>query len=84
MVECDDGGIVVAMKPGTRRCIMLRQCCVCKKIHVDGKWVQPTPEQIDHDNITHGYCEECYKDFMRTVAEYTSAVREKTALTAVA
>ena len=51
---------------------MIRQCCVCKRIFVDGEWVHPSSDPLDYEDVTHGYCELCYEDFMQTVAEYVS------------
>lgn len=52
---------------------MIRQCCVCKRVHDDGRWVAPEPEVLDTEEITHGYCDECSKDFLKSVAEYIAA-----------
>ena len=62
---------------------MIRQCCVCKKIYEDGRWVHPRPEILgETTDITHGYCEECYKDFSRSVAEYLASIRNTAVMAA--
>lgn len=65
----------------TRRCVMIRQCCVCKKVYEGGQWVVPRPEHLEEEDITHGYCEACYEDFMRAVAEYVETMNQPIALT---
>lgn len=68
----------------TRRSVMIRQCCVCKRIYEGGQWVMPRPEHLAEEDITHGYCEECYEDFMKAVAEYVATMHaEIPATTAV-
>jgi hypothetical protein len=39
---------------------MIRQCCQCKKIEVGGHWVYPRFNQLEGQDISHGYCEECF------------------------
>lgn len=59
---------------------MTRQCCVCKRVFEDGRWVPPRPEHLEDENVTHGYCEECSADFTRAVAEYFALARPGAAL----
>ena len=63
---------------------MIRQCCVCHKIYEDGRWVTPRPEELVDEDITHGYCEECYEDFTRAVAEHMASARADAALATTA
>jgi hypothetical protein len=43
----------------------IRQCCVCKRIEVEGNWI--TVEHALGANVTHGYCP---LHFEITMAEY--------------
>lgn len=36
---------------------MIRQCCVCGKVHENGDWRQKTV--LSHEAITHTYCPSC-------------------------
>ena len=58
---------------------MIRQCCVCKRIFENGEWVYSSSD-LELEEITHGYCEVCYEDFMRTVSEYLSVTRGEPAM----
>lgn len=62
---------------------MIRQCCVCKKIHRDDRWVSPRSEDLDGQEITHGYCEGCYQDVKLTLKEI-AALRRRAALASAA
>lgn len=37
---------------------MVKKCCRCGKIQVDDTWVDPP--LVINDDISHGYCPECY------------------------
>jgi len=39
----------------------LKQCCVCRKVVVDGKYVE-FELPADYYNITHGFCPACLKE----------------------
>lgn len=39
---------------------MIRQCCECKRIWLDGRWVYPRTSELENQDISHGYCEECF------------------------
>lgn len=54
---------------------MTRQCCVCKRIHVDGRWVAPPWNIYSDPNVTHGYCERCYDDLMRSLGRSAHEIR---------
>ncbi|MFA4871838.1 MAG: hypothetical protein WC610_02150 [Patescibacteria group bacterium] len=44
---------------------MIKQCCVCKRFYVDGKWVK---KQISNNKeVTHGYCDRCFKKVMKEI-----------------
>jgi len=44
---------------------MLTQCCVCKKIRENNKWVD-VPDYIVADaSVSHGYCPDCARDANR-------------------
>ncbi len=45
---------------------MIRQCCVCKKVHRRGRWVEPTPDDLQRMDISHGFCRECYESYRKT------------------
>lgn len=37
---------------------MVIQCCVCKKVRVQGYW-RDVPLQHIEDQVSHGYCPRC-------------------------
>jgi len=43
------------------------QCCVCKKIRVEGRWVESDAAPRE---VSHGYCPVCADDAFREVREY--------------
>jgi hypothetical protein len=63
---------------------MVRQCCVCKKVHRDGRWVLPRSEDLAGREITHGYCESCYQELKLALAEIASVRRRSAALPSAA
>jgi hypothetical protein len=46
---------------------MIRQCCVCKKVFRDGKWVALVVLDTDSEDITHGYCDDCADELKASV-----------------
>lgn len=46
------------------------QCCVCKKIRVDGLWIETDTTQPRPRETSHGYCPICADDAFREVREY--------------
>lgn len=53
---------------------ILRMCCVCKKIEVEGEWVGETEypnyqEKVNKHNLTHGYCPVCLEKAKKEVEE---------------
>lgn len=38
---------------------MVVQCCVCKRVRVDGAWAPPV-QPIDPDEVSHAYCPACH------------------------
>lgn len=38
---------------------MLIQCCVCKKIRQEGRWVPDGKPVEDAGRVSHGYCPAC-------------------------
>ena len=46
------------------------QCCVCKRIRVDGLWVQRDQTLPHTKETSHGYCPSCADDAFREVREY--------------
>jgi len=46
---------------------MIRQCCQCKKIAVDGHWVYPRFNQLAGQEISHGYCDRCFSKVKRQI-----------------
>jgi hypothetical protein len=41
--------------------VLLRQCCVCKKIYRYGKWVIEEHVDIRKTQVTHSFCDICIK-----------------------
>jgi len=50
---------------------MIRQCCVCKRIFVGGKWLKVNPKFLEKEEITHGYCEICGDIINRDLDEWS-------------
>ena len=46
---------------------MLRQCCECRRIWVDDRWVYPLAHQIQGRDISHGYCDQCFSRFIEKI-----------------
>jgi hypothetical protein len=46
---------------------MIRQCCQCKRICVDGQWVYPRLYQLAGVEISHGYCEACFAATIQSI-----------------
>ena len=62
---------------------MIRQCCECKRIWISGQWIKPLPRQLDHEDVSHGYCEECFvkqMQIIRSLKKVAAAVRAKKVL----
>lgn len=49
---------------------MVVQCCVCKKIRIDGVWMLTESNAARFDEVSHGYCPSCADDAFREVREY--------------
>lgn len=49
---------------------MVVQCCVCKKVRMDGNWVDAQADQVRLAEVSHGYCPVCADDAFREVREY--------------
>lgn len=49
---------------------MVVQCCVCKKIRVDGEWRETDADRPNPAEASHGYCPNCADDAFREVREY--------------
>jgi len=49
---------------------MIRQCCQCKKIEIDGRWIYPRFSQLTGQDISHGYCDECLKAFKKQLQHH--------------
>ncbi|MEN6626671.1 MAG: hypothetical protein ABFD69_10640 [Candidatus Sumerlaeia bacterium] len=46
---------------------MLRQCCQCKRIWVNGRWVFPRLSQLEGQEVSHGYCDDCFSVTIKQV-----------------
>lgn len=49
---------------------MLLQCCQCRKVMIDGRWVYPRFSQLEGQDVTHGYCDECFADCRREIEHH--------------
>lgn len=49
---------------------MVVQCCVCKKVRMEGVWRAADPTSQRPDEMSHGYCPSCADDAFREVREY--------------
>jgi len=49
---------------------MVVQCCVCKKVRIDGNWHNQDPAALRSEEVSHGYCPSCADDAFREVREY--------------
>lgn len=54
---------------------MIRQCCECKKIWIEGEWVEPVTGQLENQDITHGYCEECFVKQMQIIHNFSKLTK---------
>jgi len=54
---------------------MVIQCCVCKKVRVDGHWTRKVPEPLN-EPVSHGYCPRCAEAAFAEIRE----IRETTPL----
>ncbi len=52
------------------------QCCVCKKIRIDGVWTAPTVSQIGKEQVSHGYCPACADDAFAELRAYHATKRD--------
>jgi|GEM_PF-4067000 len=48
---------------------MVRMCCGCGRIRVDGQWRQALAA-VPVDRITHGFCDHCYVKTMSVVVNH--------------
>ena len=39
---------------------MIRQCCQCKRVWKDGRWAYARLSQLENNDVSHGYCEDCF------------------------
>lgn len=56
---------------------MIRQCCECKRVWVQGRWVLPTEGDLERQDISHGYCETCFVKQMQIIHSYANVARPK-------
>ena len=53
-------------------------CCVCKKEKKDGSWTRTAT--IEDENVSHGFCPDCYKKqhlfFMEALSRQIEADKE--------
>lgn len=56
---------------------MIRQCCECRRVWQDGQWVPVPEEQLDGQDVSHGYCDECFIEQMRIIHEMEKVARQK-------
>ena len=47
----------------------IKQCSVCKKIKINDKWINPTEEDINKKEISHGLCFDCFKIEMTGITD---------------
>ncbi len=50
------------------------QCCVCRRILVDGCWL---PKEPVTENVTHTYCRDCAKQLLEAFGVDTKAFFDK-------
>lgn len=50
---------------------MIKKCCVCSRIKVEGKWQRNT-SSFAEEKITHAYCPSCFSKTMIRVRQYAS------------
>ncbi|HOE95995.1 MAG TPA: hypothetical protein PLS90_08130 [Candidatus Sumerlaeota bacterium] len=46
---------------------MIRQCCKCRRIWKEGRWLYPRLTELTHRDISHCYCDACFKEEMATL-----------------
>ena len=55
--------------------ILIKQCCQCKRVQIDGKWGFPRYRLLIDKEISHGYCEDCFSRQMEILATRAEAKR---------
>ena len=54
-------------------CQLYQQCCSCKKVLINEKWYDLTPElteQLKTKTPTHSYCPECAKEILDIIENH--------------
>ena len=59
---------------------MIRQCCVCKKIRLEDKWVAAGAVKLSGAEVTHGYCETCHDELNETLSKFAAAREQVSAV----
>jgi len=57
---------------------LLKQCCVCKKVVVDGVYVE-FQLPADYYNLTHGFCPKCFAEKLEELAKIKAKIRQAAA-----
>ena len=50
-------------------------CCQCHKVEQEGSWAQPATLLGQPEQITHGYCPECYDQALGAIEQYMASQR---------
>lgn len=49
---------------------MTIQCCQCRKVRVEDRWVAPDPPIVRDEHVSHGYCPDCAATAMNEFARF--------------
>jgi hypothetical protein len=49
---------------------MITQCCECRKVCADDRWVAPEVLSAVDERVSHGYCPSCYEKARQEVDAY--------------
>ena len=54
---------------------MTRMCCQCHKVEQEGYWAQSPTLFGRQEQITHGYCPECFDKALGAIDQYITGKR---------
>lgn len=54
--------------------MMIRQCCECRKVCQDGRWVTEPARLPKGERVSHGYCPTCAKAALKAVEDHYASL----------
>ena len=52
------------------------QCCVCKRVRKDGRWVRESREDLRAESTSHGYCPRCADKVLQEIRAQGGFLKE--------